>query len=159
MHRPALGSCASKTHSASSNKDNSPALCCIMTLQFFSCFSFLFSLSVLSLALYSHQAFISELLTLHSKEFVCTIFSPCPTLSMIFTLVSIVIAWCFLAGPATSPLLLCLLLDILGWKKDTILLYAVQYYTVKYTKQNHSQRMHAYVNEHQTRELTYHDWT
>ena len=51
------------------------------------------------------------------KEWVTsTIFLSHSTLSIIFTFVSINIAWCFLAVPATSLLLLCLLPDILRLK-------------------------------------------
>ena len=43
-------------------------------------------------------------------------FFPPFTLSIIFTFVSIVITWHFLAVPATSLRILCLLLDILDLK-------------------------------------------
>lgn len=53
---------------------------------------------------------------------------PQSTLSIIFTYVFIVIIWCFLAVPATSPLLLCWLLDILGLKSW----YCTTVFTTRY---------------------------
>ena len=61
-----------------------------------------------------------------------TIFLPCSTLSIIFTFVSIVIAWHFSMVPAAPPLLLCLLSDILSlkWRYCTTLYSSVPFSSV-----------------------------
>ena len=58
------------------------------------------------------------------------IFLPCSTVSIILTFVSIIIAWHFLATPATSPLISVHFQTSWTWNKDTVLLYSVQFYTV-----------------------------
>ena len=66
MYHSRFRSWVSKADSASSNKENPLAICCVVNLTR-SSLTYSSGLSVLSLAF--HQVFISELLVLHSKEF------------------------------------------------------------------------------------------
>ena len=70
---------------------------------------------------------VKQFIRLSDVTILSMIFLPHFALLIIFTFVSIFITWCFLAVPAISLLLLCLLPDTLGLNKDTVLLYSIQY--------------------------------
>lgn len=139
--------CFQKLTVASSDKDNSPAISCMqISAQFFSCFSFLLSLSISFSGPLITWVFISELLRCTARSSCAPSFHLAPPSPMIFTYVSIVIAKVFFSRPATSPLLLCLLLDILGLKERycTIMqLYSIKVYKSKTT---HRGYMHMSMN-------------